>query len=70
MPEVMALVQVQIIEADSLSELNEKANEFLQKIEERNVIDIKFQNNLAFTAEELLEQYAVLILYCVRTSHS
>lgn len=58
-----------MIEADSLSELNEKTNEFLQKIEERNVIDIKFQSNLGFTAEELLEQYAVLILYCVRSGH-
>lgn len=57
------MMQVKFLESDSLKGLMEETNQFLEDIDERNVVDIKYQGNQSFSAEELLDFYSVMILY-------
>lgn len=62
---LILVMQIKVLEAESVGALMEEANAFLEELDERDVVSINYQCNVSFSAEEQLDLYSVAIVYCV-----
>lgn len=56
-------VQVKLFDEEHEKDLEEKVNEFLEKIKEEDLIDIKYQISTLYDYKEQIYCYSAMIIY-------